>query len=124
MGYAPEKESLWTPATSGSDGSNKVTNYWIDPAFGKDYDRTGPYILMYSPGDGKDYVEVYRCEAPPSQVNDLIVLLKAYTNGLFEMKSPRCLSDLWDNITGAMRKSHKVETVSYTHLTLPTNREV
>ena len=45
MGYAPEKESLWTPAQSGTN------NHWIDPAFGDDFDREAPFIIMFSGPD-------------------------------------------------------------------------
>ena len=40
---------------------------------------------------------------------DLIVLLKAYTNGLFEMDSPQTLKALWDSIVAAMKHSHRQE---------------
>ena len=82
MGYAPEKESLWTPAKSGTSTD------WIDP----DFDRSTPFILMYDKcdfgseySDDEDGIGVYRAEELPSNVMDLIVVLKAYTNGLFEM---------------------------------------
>ena len=112
-GYAPAKESLWTPAKSGK------SNHWIDPAFGEDLNREAPFILCYDPGDRgteEDGIEVYRCVEPPSNVNDLFCILKAYTHGLFEMKCPSTLKEVWTNITAAIKRSEKIEKMMWKKL--------
>ena len=118
LGYAPEKDSLWTPATTGSGNAKK--NYWIDPAMGEDFNRTAPFLLMYDPGEKNGEsagpVQVYRAVEPPPNVMDLIVILKTYTNGLFAMKIPETIKQLWINITEGIRRSDSVEKMVWNKL--------
>ena len=37
------------------------------------------------------------------------MILKAYTNGLFEMKEPTSLKEVWEGMAAAMNRSNKVE---------------
>jgi hypothetical protein len=68
---------------------------------------------MHDPGDvaqeDDDSIQVYRAEEPPSDVHGLIVILKAYTNGLFEAKEPGSLTELWNLIQGAIKESERIE---------------
>ena len=53
---------------------------------------------MFVPGDeeeGATGVEVYRAAEPPSFVMDFLIILKAKTNGLFEMPNAQTLAEFW-----------------------------
>ena len=50
--------------------------------------------------DEDDSIEVYRAVEPPSQIYDFIVVLKAYTKGLFQMKTPETLKELRIQVSG------------------------
>ena len=110
-GYAPEKESLWTPAKSAG------RNHWIDPAFGEDLDRAAQFLLAYDPGDyGSGSIQVYRCAPPPDHVWDFIMILKAHTHGLFDAKHPETLQAMWGLLETAILRNNNVESMMWSKI--------
>ena len=107
MGYMPDKDRFWTPMTAGKH------NFWADPAMGLDIDRARPYVLIFDPGHidmtkPRPPVEVYLASDPPHHVKDLLVICKCHTNGIFRMKAPETLLELWTMIVRAMENSDKI----------------
>ena len=75
--------------------------------------------LLKKPGSDVDATENYR------PVSNLPVLSKTLERAVSQqMESYLSAAGLLPRHQSAYRKGHSTETVSYTHLTLPTNREV
>ena len=103
LGYLPKKDYQWILAKYA--GRQK----WIDPAFGMELDQKAFYVLVMDPGEDSDEAcEFYRCKCPPSQAQDVINILKYFTNGLSKINKPQHVTDLWKEIKQAIKNSEDV----------------
>ena len=70
----------------------------------------------FAENDVEAGIEVFRAAEPPANVWDFIVILKAYTNSILDMKEPATLKDAWRNITEAIAHSEQVESMVWKKL--------
>ena len=70
----------------------------------------------FAENDVEAGIEVFRAAEPAANVWDVIVILKAHTNGTLDMKEPATLRDAWRNITEAIARSEQVESMVWKKL--------